>query len=158
MVATATATAHKNMGCCWGLWCLWGRRRLRTFLRFRRRLCRFALVRRDRGARLRRRGCGKRVVGARCLLCRCWISSLLRIVRGSEGSLCWPGVCLSVFCSSMGHQSCGGGITCNIASLCISWPRHAGIMSLSTPNSSFIFDRRRLSIRLCAVLRAILRP
>lgn len=31
-------------------------------------------------------------------------------------------------------------------------------MSLSTPNSSFIFERRRRSIRLCAVLRAILRP
>jgi hypothetical protein len=31
-------------------------------------------------------------------------------------------------------------------------------MSLSTPNSSFILDRRRLSMRLWAVLRAILRP
>lgn len=31
-------------------------------------------------------------------------------------------------------------------------------MSFSTPNSSFIFDRRRRSIRLCAVLRAIFRP
>jgi len=31
-------------------------------------------------------------------------------------------------------------------------------MSLSTPNSSFIFDLRLLSIRLWAVFRAILRP
>lgn len=31
-------------------------------------------------------------------------------------------------------------------------------MSFNVPNSSFIFDRRRRSIRLCAVLRAILRP
>jgi hypothetical protein len=48
--------------------------------------------------------------------------------------------------------------TCRIASLCISWFLHAGIMSLRTPNSSFILERRRRSIRLCAVLRAILRP
>jgi hypothetical protein len=31
-------------------------------------------------------------------------------------------------------------------------------MSFKVPNSSFIFDRRRRSIRLWAVLRAILRP
>ena len=31
-------------------------------------------------------------------------------------------------------------------------------MSFKVPNSSFIFERRRRSIRLCAVLRAILRP
>lgn len=31
-------------------------------------------------------------------------------------------------------------------------------MSLRTPNSSFIFDRLLRSIKLCAVLRAILRP
>jgi len=31
-------------------------------------------------------------------------------------------------------------------------------MLFSTPNSSFIFDLRRRSIKLCAVLRAILRP
>lgn len=31
-------------------------------------------------------------------------------------------------------------------------------MSLRTPNSSFIFDRLRRSIRLCAVFRAIFRP
>lgn len=31
-------------------------------------------------------------------------------------------------------------------------------MSLSTPNSSFILDRLRRSIRLCAVFLAILRP
>jgi len=43
-------------------------------------------------------------------------------------------------------------------SLCMSWPAHAGIMSLSTPNSSFIFERRRRSIKLCAVLRAIFLP
>ncbi len=29
---------------------------------------------------------------------------------------------------------------------------------MSTPNSSFILERRRRSIRLCAVLRATLRP
>lgn len=45
-----------------------------------------------------------------------------------------------------------------MASLCISCPVHAGIMSFNVPNSSFILDRRRRSIRLCAVLRAILRP
>ena len=44
-----------------------------------------------------------------------------------------------------------------MASLCIS-PLHAGIMSLSTPNSSFILLRRRRSIRLCAVFLAIFRP
>ena len=49
-------------------------------------------------------------------------------------------------------------LTDRIASLCISCPLHAGIMSLRTPNSSFIFDRRLLSIKLCAVLRAIFRP
>lgn len=48
-------------------------------------------------------------------------------------------------------------LTCNIASLCIS-PSQAGIMLLRTANSSFIFDLRRLSIRLCAVFLAILRP
>jgi len=47
--------------------------------------------------------------------------------------------------------------TCKIASLCIS-PLHAGIMSLSTPNSSFIFDLLLRSIKLCAVFRAIFRP
>lgn len=49
-------------------------------------------------------------------------------------------------------------LTCRIASLCISWSLHAGIISFSTPNSSFIFERLRRSIRLCAVFRAILRP
>jgi hypothetical protein len=47
---------------------------------------------------------------------------------------------------------------CRMASLCISTPSHAGIMSLSTPNSSFILDRLRLSIMLCAVFRAIFLP
>ena len=45
-----------------------------------------------------------------------------------------------------------------MASLCISCPVHAGIISFNVPNSSFILDRRRRSIKLCAVLRAILRP
>jgi hypothetical protein len=48
--------------------------------------------------------------------------------------------------------------TCRMASLCISCPLHSGIISLRTPNSSFIFDRRLLSIKLCAVFLAILRP
>jgi hypothetical protein len=48
--------------------------------------------------------------------------------------------------------------TWRIASLCISCPVHAGIMSFNVPNSSFILDRLRRSIRLCAVLRAVLRP
>jgi hypothetical protein len=50
------------------------------------------------------------------------------------------------------------GRTCKMASLCISCPAHAGIISLSTLNSSFILDRRLRSIRLCAVLRAIFLP
>lgn len=48
-------------------------------------------------------------------------------------------------------------LTCRIASLCIS-PVHAGIMPFSTANSSFILDRRRRSIKLCAVFLAIFRP
>lgn len=48
-------------------------------------------------------------------------------------------------------------LTCRIASLCIS-PVHAGIMFFRTPNSSFIFDLRRRSIKLCAVFLAIFRP
>lgn len=44
-----------------------------------------------------------------------------------------------------------------MASLCIS-PVHAGIMSFKTPNSSFILDLLRRSIRLWAVFLAILRP
>jgi hypothetical protein len=48
-------------------------------------------------------------------------------------------------------------LTCRIANLCIS-PVQAGIMLFRTPNSSFIFDLRRRSIKLCAVLRAIFRP
>ena len=48
-------------------------------------------------------------------------------------------------------------LTCRIANLCIS-PVHAGIMSLSTENSSFILDLRRRSIRLCAVFLAVFRP
>lgn len=47
--------------------------------------------------------------------------------------------------------------TCKMASLCIS-PVQAGIMLLSTANSSFILLRLLLSIRLCAVFLAILRP
>ena len=50
------------------------------------------------------------------------------------------------------------GRTCKMASLCISCPAHAGIISFSTPNSSFILDLRLRSIKLCAVLRAIFRP
>ncbi len=41
--------------------------------------------------------------------------------------------------------------------MCIS-PVHAGIKLFNTANSSFIFDLRRRSIRLCAVLRAIFLP
>lgn len=48
-------------------------------------------------------------------------------------------------------------LTWRMASLCIS-PVHAGIMSFSTPNSSFILDLRRRSIRLWAVFRAIFLP
>lgn len=48
--------------------------------------------------------------------------------------------------------------TCKIASLCMSWPVQAGIISFSVVNSSFILDRRLRSIRLWAVLRAIFRP
>ncbi len=44
-----------------------------------------------------------------------------------------------------------------MASLCMS-PVQAGIIFFRTANSSFILLRRRLSIKLCAVLRAILRP
>jgi hypothetical protein len=47
--------------------------------------------------------------------------------------------------------------TCRMASLCISWPSQAGIISFRTPNSSFILVRLRRSIRLWAVLRAIFR-
>lgn len=56
------------------------------------------------------------------------------------------------------HAKRGFPITWRMASLCISCPAHAGTMSLSTRNSSFIFSRRRRSMMLCAVLRAILRP
>ena len=48
-------------------------------------------------------------------------------------------------------------LTCRIANLCIS-PLHAGIISLSTPNSSFILDLLLRSIKLCAVFLAIFRP
>lgn len=47
--------------------------------------------------------------------------------------------------------------TWRIASLCIS-PVQAGIISFRTANSSFIFDLRRLSIKLWAVFLAIFRP
>lgn len=50
------------------------------------------------------------------------------------------------------------GHTWRIANLCISCPRQAGIMFLRVENSSFILDRRRRSIKLWAVFRAILRP
>ena len=49
-------------------------------------------------------------------------------------------------------------LACRMASLCISWSLQAGIMSLRTPNSSFIFERRRRSMRLWAVFRAIFLP
>lgn len=45
-----------------------------------------------------------------------------------------------------------------MASLCISCPLQAGIISFRIPNSSFILLRRLRSIRLWAVLRAIFRP
>lgn len=47
--------------------------------------------------------------------------------------------------------------TWRIASLCIS-PVQAGIIFLRTPNSSFILDLRRRSIKLCAVFLAIFLP
>lgn len=40
----------------------------------------------------------------------------------------------------------------------MSWSLQAGIIFFSTPNSSFIFDRRRLSMTLWAVFLAILLP
>lgn len=46
---------------------------------------------------------------------------------------------------------------CRMASLCIS-PVQAGIKLFSTANSSFIFERRRRSMRLCAVFLAIFLP
>lgn len=46
---------------------------------------------------------------------------------------------------------------CRIANLCIS-PVQAGIKFFNTANSSFIFDRRRRSMRLCAVFLAIFLP
>lgn len=49
------------------------------------------------------------------------------------------------------------GLTCRIASLCIS-PVHAGIIPFNTANSSFILDLRRRSMRLCAVFLAIFLP
>lgn len=59
---------------------------------------------------------------------------------------------------SVGHSGYSQPqLTCNMANLCIS-PVHAGIISFRTPNSSFIFDLLRRSIRLCAVFLAILRP
>lgn len=48
-------------------------------------------------------------------------------------------------------------LTCKMANLCIS-PVQAGIMPLSTANSSFILLRLRRSMRLCAVFLAIFRP
>ena len=46
-------------------------------------------------------------------------------------------------------QGCLAGVfTWRMASLCISWSLHAGIISFSTPNSSFILDLRLRSIRL----------
>ena len=47
---------------------------------------------------------------------------------------------------------------CKIASLCISMLSQAGIMSFSTPNSSFILLLRRRSMMLWAVFLATLRP
>lgn len=48
--------------------------------------------------------------------------------------------------------------TCNIASLCISWYVHAGIMPFNVANSSFILDLLLLSMTLCAVFLAIFLP
>jgi hypothetical protein len=48
-------------------------------------------------------------------------------------------------------------LTCKMANLCIS-PVQAGIISFRTPNSSFILDLLRRSIKLWAVFLAILRP
>ena len=45
-----------------------------------------------------------------------------------------------------------------MASLCISWPVHAGIMPFRVANSSFILDLRLRSITLCAVFLAIFLP
>ena len=80
----------------------------------------------------------------------------------AEGACAWEGAqraCAAL--SSARHfsryrmYSIEAESTC---SLCMSWPAQAGIMSLSTPNSSFILERRRRSIKLCAVLRAIFLP
>ena len=66
----------------------------------------------------------------------------------------------SMVVTSMRNACClwEGCLTCSMASLCISSSLQAGIISLSTPNSSFIFDLRLRSIRLCAVFLAIFLP
>ena len=90
-----------------------------------------------------RRGWSRGILGPRC------------IVPGSACIRLMP--CVNV--SMVGNRGWKGGrFTWSIASLCISWPLQAGIISFRTPNSSFIFDLRRRSIRLCAVFLAILRP
>ena len=48
-------------------------------------------------------------------------------------------------------------LACNIASLCISTPWHAGIILFNTANSSFILNLLLRSINECAVFRAVLR-
>lgn len=52
----------------------------------------------------------------------------------------------------------GESITWRIVSLCMSPELQAGTMLLSVANSSFILLLLRLSMRLCAVFLAILRP
>lgn len=51
-------------------------------------------------------------------------------------------------CSNHANHTIEAHLTDRIASLCISCPLQAGIISFRTPNSSFIFDRLRRSIKL----------
>lgn len=78
-----------------------------------------------------------------------------RSVPNTVSNQCWP---VSVIVRKILPVLLGSEITCRIASLCISWSLHAGIISFRTPNSSFILDLRLRSIKLCAVLRAIFLP
>lgn len=59
-------------------------------------------------------------------------------------------------CRKSVSNSKSKALTWRTARLCMS-PAHAGIMVFSTRNSSLILLRRLLSIKLCAVLRVILR-
>lgn len=60
--------------------------------------------------------------------------------------------------SFLARETEGLNLTCKIASLCISCPVQAGIISFNVVNSSFILDLRLRSIKLCAVFLAIFLP